>query len=99
MPRAVKKRKTTTDTYLRRLHAAVDSVDWGSQSTPRLPLEGRGVTPGFLREILEATGRDGLTPGQLVHGRHTRGPPDAWREFDAARDPLSIRALTLSRAG
>ena len=69
MPRAAKKRTTTTDTYLRRLHAAIDSVDWGSHSTPRLPLEDRGVTPGFLREILEAAGSDGLTPAQLVHGR------------------------------
>ena len=93
--RAAKKRKTT-ETYLMRLREAVDSVEWGRQSTPRLPLEDRGVTPAFLRKILEATGGDRLAPGQLVHGRHTRGPPDDWREFDAARDPLSIRALTIS---
>ena len=42
----------------------------------RLQLAERGVSLGFLRLVLG--GRGELTPGQLVHGCHTKGPPDDW---------------------
>ena len=45
-----------------------------------------------------AAAAEEMTPGQLVHGRHTSGPPDDWREFDPARDPGSIRAATLQHS-
>ena len=59
--------------------------------TSRVPLERRAVSAAFLTELFGADGRsaDGpVTPGQLVHGRHTQGPPNDWQEYDATRDPL-----------
>jgi len=62
---------------------------------PTLALADRGVSLAFLREVFGAGGEAaGLTPGRLVHGRNTHGPPDDWRDWDPQADPHSIRALT-----
>jgi len=61
---------------------------------PRVPCHERGVGLAFL----EAMAREvplGTTPGQLVHGSHTTGPPDDWQDFDLSQDALCFRAVTL----
>eukprot|EP00854_Cymbomonas_tetramitiformis_P003868 gene3868-4829_t len=60
----------------------------------RLPCSDRGVSLTFLRKCLRSCGEQ-ASPGQVVHGAHTQGPPDDWKLFDARADPLCIRALTL----
>jgi WD40 repeat protein len=37
-----------------------------------------------------------VTPGQMVHGYQTQGPPDDWKKFSEAADPWCIRSLTLA---
>eukprot|EP01051_Picozoa_sp_SAG22_P002302 SAG22_NODE_101_length_20519_cov_15.588002_18_plen_541_part_00 len=67
----------------------------GRKGALRLTLPDRGVSLQFLAAVLgPASGRADITPGQLVHGRSTAGPPDDWTQFDAQADPHSIRALT-----
>ena len=61
---------------------------------PRVPCHERGVGLAFL----EAMAREvplGTTPGQLVHGSHTTGPPDDWQDFDLSQDALCFRAVAL----
>ena len=79
--------------WLSRLVAAAATTPAVTHAS-RIPLEKRAVSASFLTELFGADGlsADGcITPGQLVHGRHARGPCD----FDAERDPLCIRSLTL----
>ena len=66
-----------------------------STAAPAVALTDRGVSLGFLSEAFGLrSGNEPLTPGQLVHGRNTGGPPDDWRCWDPEADPRSIRALT-----
>lgn len=68
------------------------SASAAASEVPRSALETRGVSLPFLMDVLGQGST--LTPGQLVHGDNTTGPPDDWRAFDAAADPYSLRALT-----
>ena len=46
--------------------------------TPRIPCSERGVGLGFLQALAREV-PPWTTPGQLVHGHHTSGPPDGGR--------------------
>ena len=94
--------------WFERLAAAADAgrvvkVRRTRSSTTTVPdperqvaLKDRGVSLGFLREVFggASSAVGALTPGRLVHGRNTTGPPDDWLRWDPQADPLSIRTLT-----
>eukprot|EP00946_MAST-07B_sp_MAST-7B-sp1_P000735 g735.t1 len=63
----------------------------------RVPVYERAVSVHFLRDFLVCLGK--LSPGQIVHGKHTHGSPDDWKHFDMDQDPHCIRGITRDICG
>ena len=58
----------------------------------------RAVTTSFLKHFISPD-LCVQSPGQLVHGSNTNGPPDDWKHFDINKDPTCIRGLTTNSTG
>ena len=63
-----------------------------------VPVHQRAVTTSFLQRFISPK-LAAMSPGQLVHGVHTNGPPDDWKHFDIHIDPTCIRGLTTNSTG
>ena len=91
---------------LARVAAAVDDpatrtrvlVHLEDRGGRRVPVHARAVSIDFLNDVL-IDNLSECSPGQIVHGKHTCGPPDDWRSFAMDQDPQCIRGLTRDVGG